>query len=433
MSAASLFKDFRSNLTVTNSAAISTSYNNITTRLNKDFWDSDSDTYHTIKIGSWGRHTAINGVSDLDMVFEIPQEDYDRYRKLDANGPSVMLQEVRSSLKDRYPDTLIKADGQVVGVYFSGGRYRVEVLPAFRDENNNYIHGDTNNGGKWKTTMPRPEIAAVNDLDKITEGNLKDVCKMLRAWKNKNGAGIGGLLVDTLAYKFFVANPKYNSATYSDYPELFVSLFSFLGGLPIQDYWYAPGSNQRVKCKSKFQPKARKAAAKCQEAIDATEEKKKSKLWREVFGNNFPKVEVVQKSAASVATDAKDAEEFIEDTYPLDIRYDIDVDCEVKQANVLIDMLRKMRKAGKRLPTGRHLRFFVNQSDVPEPYKLFWKVRNQGPEAIRTNQLRGEISEDQGKAERLESTSFAGGHYVEVYAVKDGFTVARDRIDVPIE
>jgi len=430
MSDASLFRDFRSNLTVSNAGTISTSYNNITCRLNKDFWGSESETDHSMKIGSWGRHTAIDGVSDLDMVFEIRKEDYERYKKLDGNGPSTMLKEVRESLIERYPSTPVKADGQVVGVYF--GNYRVEVLPAFRDENDDYIHGDTNNGGAWKTTKPRPEIAAVNTLDKMTSGNLKNACKMLRAWKNKSGAGIGGLLVDTFAYNFFYGNSNYSNSGFGDYPEMFVSLFSYVGGLPQQDYWMAPGSNQRVKCKSKFQSKAKKAARKCQEAIDATEEKKKAKLWREVFGKAFPKLETVAKGARYPAG-VVDDEEFIDDTYPLDVRYDINIDCEVKEQNVLVDLLRKMRRNGKKLPTGRHLRFHVVHNDVPKPYKLLWKVRNQGAEAIRTNQLRGEITPDEGKAERLESTSFAGAHYVEVYAEKDGFIVARDRIGVPIE
>lgn len=430
MSQSSLFKEFLAALTVANAEAISTSYNNITGRLNKDYWESESDVNHSMKIGSWGRHTAINGVSDLDMVFEIPEDDYNRYKNLSGNGPSTMLREVKESLQERYPTTLIKADGQIVGVFFTG--YRVEVLPAFRDADGNYVHGDTNDGGSWKTTKPRPEIAAVNALDKLTNGNLKQVCKMLRAWKNQNGVGIGGLLVDTFAYNFFVEHTDYHSATFSDYPDLMVSIFTHLGGVPFQDYWYAPGSNQRVKCKTKFQAKARKAAAKSELASKADEEVEQSKLWRQVFGRHFPKVEVVAKSSM-VAEGVVDREEFIEDTAPLDIRYDIEIDCEVKQANVLTDLLRTMRKSGRRLPAGRHLRFFVRSSDVPPPYLLKWKVRNRGMEALHRNMQRGEISPDGGQSQRLESTSFAGEHYVEVYAIKDGYTVARDRISVPIE
>jgi hypothetical protein len=430
MSDASLFREFRENLKVKNAEDISTSYRRITARLNNDFWGLDSDQSHSMKIGSWGRQTAIRGVSDLDMVFEITQAAFDRYKANSGNGPSVMLQEVRTSLLRSYPNSTIKADGQVVGVYL--GHYRVEVLPALRDANGDYIHGDTNSGGTWKTTKPRPEIAAVNSLNDTTSGNLKHVAKMLRAWKNRNGVGIGGLLVDTFAHKFFTANTAYNTATYADYPKLFVDLFSYLGQLPEQDYWWAPGSNQRVKCKSKFQAKARKAAVKCQSAIDASSELAKSKLWRKVFGLQFPKVEAAKK-AQEHASRVADNEQFIEDTYPLDIRYDIELDCGIRQQDVQLDLLRRFRKSGRRLPQGKGLKFFVPSCDVPEPYKLFWKVRNQGEEATRLENLRGEIEPDGGSAQKFEHTSFAGDHYVEVYAVKDGFTVARRRIAVPIE
>ena len=427
MSIASLFKDFRLALSVSNAADISQKYCSITTRLNADFWDIDSDQRNSLQIGSYGRHTAIDGVSDLDMAFELPAAELERYKKLEGNGPSSMLREVRESLKKRYPNTTIKADGQIVGVFFD--RYHIEVLPAFLNADGNYIHGDTNNGGSWKVTKPRPEIKAVNDLNKVTNGNLKDVSKMLRAWKNKAGVGIGGLLIDTFAYNFFSQSNKFNEATYSTYPDLFLSLFTYLGALPEQEYWIAPGSGQRVRCKSKFQAKAKKAAKRCQEAIDAVGDAAQAKLWRKIFGRHFPKVTAMAEAAAA---DDRDGEQFIEDLYPVDIRYDIELDCETKEANVLRDALQKMLRSRQRVPVGRHLRFHVVDCDVPGNYSLFWKVRNRGAEAIRRDQLRGEITPDQGKRERTETASFPGEHYVEVYAVQDGVVVARDRIGVPI-
>src|SRR5690606_33088761 len=126
MSDASLFSQFRQNLSVSNADEISTKYANITARLNLDFWEIESDTRHSLQVGSYGRKTAIDGVSDLDMVFELPAEDYKRYKKLEGNGPSTMLQDVRNSLLKRYPKSDVRADGQIVAVNFVG--YRVEVL-----------------------------------------------------------------------------------------------------------------------------------------------------------------------------------------------------------------------------------------------------------------------------------------------------------------
>lgn len=99
-----LFTKFRANIAVSNAGDIATSYANISARLNKDFWDLRSDTAHRRQVGSYGRGTAIHGISDLDMVFELPLAMYEQYRKREGNGPSQLLQAVRQSLLTRYPE-----------------------------------------------------------------------------------------------------------------------------------------------------------------------------------------------------------------------------------------------------------------------------------------------------------------------------------------
>lgn len=434
MSDATLFSDFMSNLAVSNADDISIKYCNITARLNKDFWDSDSDRDHTLQIGSYGRYTAIDNVSDLDMAFAIPKNKFEHYKGLGTSGPKTMLDDVKDSLKKRYGDkTKIKVDGQIVGVFFSN--YHVEVLPAYEDSDGNFTHGDTNTGG-WKLTKPRPEIKAVNDLNTQTNENLKDACRMLRQWKNQVGVGIGGLLIDTLMYNYFNEHDDYDSATYKDYPKMLVSLFTYLGGLDEQDYWLAPGSNQRVKCKTKFQAKARKAAARCQEAVDATSEREKVKLWKKVFGWKFPSVvttTAVVESVQKSMTLSFDREEFIEDRFSVDIRYDIEVEAELREGTYVSDRLRQALRRQERVPIGRHLRFYVADCEVPQPYAIAWKVRNQGQIAVDRKMLRGEITFDKdGLEQKYETANFGGDHYVEVYALKDGVCVARGKVKVPI-
>jgi hypothetical protein len=74
------------------------------------------------------------------MVFELPAKDLERFKKVEGNGPSQMLQEVKRCLEARYPRTKIRGDGQVVVVEFD--RYRVEVLPAFYNaDDDSYTYG----------------------------------------------------------------------------------------------------------------------------------------------------------------------------------------------------------------------------------------------------------------------------------------------------
>ena len=430
---APLFEQFRANLVVRNAGDISTAYSNITTRLNKDFWELDSNVSHRRQVGSYGRGTAIHGISDLDMIFELPWSNYEKYRDYKGNGPSQLLQAVRASLMARYPKTEIKGDGQVVVVEFN--KFVVEVLPAFWDADcDGYRFGDTHDGGTWKVCKPIKEMAAVDKRNDETNHNLKHACKMLRAWKNQHGVNMGGLLVDTLAHNFFGQTNDYHAATYKSYGKLFVSLFTYLGGLDHQEYWGAPGSGQRVHSNGKFQKKAKKAAAKCQEALDAESDKKMIKLYREVFGRSFPaEVPTVNKTEAAVQDFSRlTTEQFIEDVYPVDIRFDLEIDSDVSGEGAAIGKLRRMAEAFNWLPKSRSLRFYVDRCGVPPPYDVMWKVRNVGAEAERRKMIRGQIQPDGGKQQKYESTDFHGDHFVEAYVIKDGVCVARDLIDVRI-
>jgi Adenylyl/Guanylyl and SMODS C-terminal sensor domain len=83
-----------------------------------------------------------------------------------------------------------------------------------------------------------------------------------------------------------------------------------------------------------------------------------------------------------------------------------------------------------RVRKNRNIRF-VATTNVPGPHDLYWKIRNGGKEAADANQLRGEITKTQGYTKN-EPTAFAGYHYVEVYVVKNGIVVARDRQGVVV-
>jgi hypothetical protein len=47
--------------------------------------------------------------------------------------------------------------------------------------------------------------------------------------------------------------------------------------------------------------------------------------------------------------------------------------------------------------------------------------------------IRGQILDDNGNKEKIESTSFTGNHLVECYVIKNDIVVARENIIVPIE
>ena len=429
MSVSDMFSEFIGNLAITNGETISLRYGELTAALNKKFRDTESKTANTLQVGSFGRSTGINGISDLDILYFMPQSKWETYKD---NKQRKLLQDVKEAILARYPNTVVRVDRVVVTVTYTD--FHVEVQPVFEEDDGSYTYPDTKGDGSWRTTKPREEMEEMSKIDVAKNANLKRLCKMARAWKNKHGLGIGGLLIDTLAYNFLSKTDAYNTRSYSYYDWMSRDFFEYLGQLPDQDYYAAPGSGQRVRVKKKFQRRARKAHRLSLEAIEAEKTVGVNAKWKKIYGRPFPaNTEVVEESfAAKSASSWTDTEEFIEDRYPVDIRYTLQLDCEVKQNGFRENLLREMLRRHFPLRVNKELRFWIDKIDVPGDYLIKWKVLNRGTEAQRRDCIRGQIVSDGGNARKVESTNFRGDHIVECYAIKDGVVVAKDRIHVPI-
>lgn len=126
-----------------------------------------------------------------------------------------------------------------------------------------------------------------------------------------------------------------------------------------------------------------------------------------------------------------DTEEYIEELYPLSLSYRCKVSCIVSgngwRPKLLTEFLSILRHY---LPHNFEIRCTMDYTDCPQPYKIFWKVKNVGPEAERRNQIRGQIVE-KGKT-IVEYSNFYGNHYIECYIIKNNMCVAKERINIPI-
>jgi len=284
------FQGFCSNLTINNRSTISSRYKAITKRLNLDFWDSASDMTHSLYVGSYGRGTAIRGFSDLDMIFYLPYSYYQKYNRYVHNGQSPMLQDVKKSLQKTYSTTDVGGDGQVVVINFTDG-ITFEAVPAFINEDGSYTYPDSNDGGQWRVTNPKPEIDAVSSMDSICNSNLKGLCRMMRSWKNKWSVPMGGLLIDTLAHNF-IRDWEHRDKSYVYYDWLSRDFFEYLASQDTnQNYWLAAGSRQYVWRKGSFENKAKRCHNIALEAIKYESDnfhRSARQEWRKIYGTTYP-------------------------------------------------------------------------------------------------------------------------------------------------
>jgi hypothetical protein len=353
---------------------------------------------------------------------------YNRFQKYENNGQSSLLGEIRLALKERFPNHTVRAQQQVVSVDFTD--YVVEVLPVFEHDDGSYTYPDANDGGSWESCDPVAEIDEINRLNQDKNYNLKRLCKMVRAWKNDHGVPMKGMLIDTLCYQFLKSTTDYDEETYSAYGEMSRDFFAYLVDIDEdKEQWRAPGSGSIVSKSGRFHPKAKKALRRLQEALDDSDVA--HERWSTVFGEHFPEYVEQEKQQAITEGRVKNTEQFIGQKFNLDIQYSLRIDCSVKDEG---DRLRNLmsRIMTYRIPKERELTFWVAETDVPAPYKIYWKVKNVGPEAIVRNMIRGDIRMDSGSHQITERSSFQGDHYVECFAVKENVCVARSRIVVPI-
>lgn len=291
ISVSSDFQGFCSNLRISDSVIsnIQSRYHSITKRVNMDYWNCESDVLHSRYVGSYGRGTCIY-TSDIDIVVELPWSEYSRYNGYSGNGQSALLASLRNCLQKTYSTSHISADGQVVDIEFSDG-VKFEVVPAFKySDGSGYCYPDTNNGGAWKFMDPKTEIDCFNGRNSICNGNLKQLCQMLRSWKSKHTVLMSGILLDTTAYRFLV-DYEYADKSYSYYDWMSRDYFKYLLDNADKVYWDKPGNTGTVKREHSIKGDAEYAYNKACEALDDYSKGYRycwHEDWRNIYGTRFP-------------------------------------------------------------------------------------------------------------------------------------------------
>lgn len=292
MSISQDFEGFCENLKMkdTTVSSISYRYKKIVKRINQSYWESDSETAHGLYVGSYGRGTEI-WTSDIDMIVQLPYKTYKRFNDYSTNGQSALIQHVKEELCKTYSTSHVKGDGQVIGINFTD-KINFEIVPVFVNNDGSYTYPDSNNGGSWKTTNPKAEIFAMNEMNRQKNKNLKRLCRMARAWKDKCNVSMSGMLLDTLVYNFLGSTTDYDNKSYLYYDYMSRDFFGFLKDLnPNQTSWLAPGSRRSVIKKDSFQYKAKQAYNKSLEAIRHDQDKQPNSCrlkWREIYGSKYP-------------------------------------------------------------------------------------------------------------------------------------------------
>lgn len=193
----SRFLQLQANLTLQNpdiSDAL-TKTQGVVSSLNRSFYGESVVSRYLVG-GSWGKNTAIRPSSDVDILFILPNDVFDRFNARAGNKQSQLLQNVRDAIAVTYSQSRIRGDGQVVVVAFNS--IEIEIVPAFPAQGGGFITCDTNDGGRWKLVNPAGEASALDQADTAFNGNVRKVTRILKRWKRHCNVPIKSLQIEQL-------------------------------------------------------------------------------------------------------------------------------------------------------------------------------------------------------------------------------------------
>ncbi len=282
------FTNFLSNIepTFLHNIDASIKYGGVCEKLHDHYYSSKYNGSTKLLIGSYSKKTTIAPIEDVDVLFIMPNAEYNRYNSYIGNGQSQLLQDIKNILLEKYPKTYIRGDGQVVVIEFV--TTKIEVVPSFLLNNSNYYIPDTHVGGSWKEISPNSEMEYLNNSNKKSNGNTVRLIKMIKAWKNNCNVPIKSFVIELRSINF-LKNWKYydKPATYYDWMtrDFFKDLLIHKNGT-----CQIPGISELLNYGCEWESKAESAFNRAIKACDyeldnsfiyATIE------WKKIFGEKF--------------------------------------------------------------------------------------------------------------------------------------------------
>jgi len=264
-----------------------TKYEGVCEKLHSSYYETEYDGSTKFLFGSYKTKTNIRPFTsdqDVDVIFKIPEETFERFKDYKGNGPSALLQEIREYLKEKYTTTeKIKAWGKVVLVQFAENTHNVEVLPAYEESDNSFTIPNSSDGGSWEKFDPRKEIDSFQDSNTKTNGLTADLVRMLKSWvHNTTSLDYKSYQLQNDVIEFLSSNYK-NGVEYSEYSNLMKDLFQHL----------------KQNCDESIQSHVKTALDRAEKANSLEEERKfkgASEEWRKIFGTQFPIAEDEQNT-----------------------------------------------------------------------------------------------------------------------------------------
>ena len=255
--------------------------------LQREYYGVASDTPPGLIVGSWGKRTQRRPAVDLDLFFTVPITEFTRFQAREGNKQSALLQEVKTVLQDRWAQTDMRGDGQVVQVRFNS--LTLEIVPAFQLRDGQFLIPDTNDGGNWRTADPLAEIEKIDTADRNSANNVRQLIRMLKCWRDHCNVPLDSFVIEMLVASFLpLYQYRLEDHYYYDWfvRDFFQHLVSRSGG-----YFPMPGTGRVVALGYDWLSRAESARDRALRACDYEQADSivlAGEEWQKIFGARIP-------------------------------------------------------------------------------------------------------------------------------------------------
>jgi hypothetical protein len=389
--------------------------------------------------GSYRRRTATHDIKDVDIMLITSFDP-------DAVSPATVLNNLFEALKRCYgSERVLKKNRRSIQVLNplpdEDTELTLDILPAVEvNDGSGYLLVPDKDEREWILTNPRGHIDKVSEANAKQDKKLVPMVKIMKAWWRNQSADLAtkdqpkprpkSFWIETLVLNYFTNQHDNWAERFLNFVQTVTASLPADGGMP---YLADPGMPETQLKTSMDQDEFNAFIDKLHEteqlaiaALDEPDRAKSSKLWAEIFGDDFPTEEPAVRTQFLLGRNYSlgDTSHARNLALPLAKLGEVTVTADLYRRNYDNNRL-KVRlgpiSSNASVKHNLHIQFRAKPLfQLKFPYDVYWRVVNTGSHAENDKGLRGQPFVDHTGSElvRWEPTKYTGKHWIECFIVQ---------------